>query len=55
MSLNSQIDQDIKTAMIAKDAPRLSTLRFLKSALKYACIEKKTDALEDAEIGRAHV
>lgn len=39
--LNGQIDQDIKQAMIAKDVGRLETLRFLKSAVKYAIIEKK--------------
>ena len=50
MSLQARIDQDMKAAMIAKDALRLSTLRFLKSALKYAAIEKKTDELEDADI-----
>ncbi len=44
--LTTQIDADIKKAMFAKDAPRLDTLRFLKSALKYAILEKKdwTDA-----------
>ena len=35
---------------MAKDAAKLSTIRLLKSALKYAAIEKKTDSLSDAEI-----
>ncbi len=40
MSLQSQIDSDIKDAMRAKDAPKLSALRMLKSSLKYAAIEQ---------------
>ena len=50
MPLYEKIDQDLKAAMMAKDSARLSTLRFLKSALKYATIEKKKDALNDAEV-----
>ncbi|MBI3252214.1 MAG: GatB/YqeY domain-containing protein [Candidatus Omnitrophica bacterium] len=50
MSLQQKIDADLKAAMIAKDAARLSTLRFLKSALKYAAIEKKADTLADADV-----
>lgn len=40
MSLAAQIDQDLKDAMRAKDADRLSALRMLKSSVKYAAIEK---------------
>jgi uncharacterized protein YqeY len=40
MSLLSQIDADLKAAMIARDADKLSVLRMLKSAVKYASIEK---------------
>jgi uncharacterized protein YqeY len=40
MSLAAQIDADLKKAMIAKDAEKLSVLRMLKSAVKYAAIEK---------------
>jgi uncharacterized protein YqeY len=40
MSLVTQIDSDLKAAMIAKDAGKLSVLRMLKSAVKYAAIEK---------------
>ena len=36
--------------MLAKDADRLSTLRLLKSAIGYAQIERKTEALSDAEV-----
>lgn len=46
--LNNQLDQDIKKAMISKDQIRLDVLRFLKSAVKYAMIEKK-DAWSDAD------
>ena len=40
MSLVAKIDADIKAAMIAKEAEKLSVLRMLKSAVKYAAIEK---------------
>jgi uncharacterized protein YqeY len=40
MSLVAQIDADLKKAMLARDADRLSVLRMLKSAVKYAAIEK---------------
>ncbi len=47
--LVAKIEQDIKSAMIAKDEVKLSVTRFLKSALKYAAIEKKVEALSDAD------
>jgi uncharacterized protein len=40
MSLQKQIDEDLKDAMRAKNAARLSVLRLLKAALKNAAIEK---------------
>ena len=40
MSLAAQIDADIKKAMIAREAERLSVLRMLKSSVKYAAIQK---------------
>ena len=40
MSLQVQIDNDIKDAMRARDTARLNTLRMVKSALKNAAIEK---------------
>jgi uncharacterized protein YqeY len=40
MSLVAKIDADLKAAMIAKNAEKLSVLRMLKSAVKYAAIEK---------------
>lgn len=51
MNLQRQIDDDIKTAMKARETERLAVLRMLKSALKNAAIEKGgADAqLDDAE------
>jgi uncharacterized protein YqeY len=40
MSLALKIDEQIKEAMKSKDADRLGVLRMLKSAIKYAVIEK---------------
>jgi uncharacterized protein len=40
MSLTAQIDADLKKAMIAKEADKLSVLRMLKSAVKYAAVDK---------------
>ena len=49
MALADQLQQEIKAAMLAKDAERLNTLRMLKSAIGYVQIEKKTDALSDTD------
>jgi uncharacterized protein YqeY len=51
MSLQKRIDGDLKEAMRAKDAPRLSVLRMLKAALKNASIEKvgADGELEDSD------
>jgi uncharacterized protein YqeY len=49
MALLEKIDRDLKSAMLSKDEARLSTLRFLKSAVQYAAIEK-SGALADAEV-----
>ncbi|HTD68406.1 MAG TPA: GatB/YqeY domain-containing protein [Candidatus Limnocylindria bacterium] len=49
MALADQLQQEIKKAMLAKDADRLNALRMLKSAIGYVQIEKKTDALSDAD------
>ena len=40
MSLQAQVDSDIKDAMRAKDAAKLGVLRMLKTALMNAAIEK---------------
>lgn len=50
MSLLERLSRDLKAAMLAKDAERLSTLRLLKSAVGYAQIERKTESLPDAEV-----
>jgi uncharacterized protein YqeY len=50
MTLLERISQEIKAAMLARDAGRLSTLRLLKSALGYVQIEKKVETLPDAEV-----
>ena len=49
MALQERLGQDIKAAMLAKDADRLSALRLLKSAVSYTQIERKTENLPDAE------
>jgi uncharacterized protein YqeY len=49
MSLQERLGQELKAAMLARDADRLSVLRLLKSALGYVQIEKKTDCLPDAD------
>jgi uncharacterized protein YqeY len=48
MTLQDRIDADLKDAMRAKEAGKLSVLRGLKSALKYAAIEKADAALDDS-------
>jgi uncharacterized protein len=50
MTLQDRISQEIKTAMLARDADRLSALRMLKSTLGYVQIEKKTESLSDADV-----
>ena len=50
MTLLERLAQELKAAMIAKDAERLSTLRLLKSAVGYAQIERTTENLTEAEV-----
>ena len=50
MTLLDHLAQELKAAMIAKDAERLSTLRLLKSAVGYAQIERRTENLTEAEV-----
>ena len=49
--MQQRIDSDLKDAMRAKEAAKLSVLRMLKAALKNAAIEKggATAELDDAE------
>jgi len=50
--LKSQLDQDLRTAMLAGDKTLVTTLRGLKSAILYAEVEKKVrdTGLSDDEI-----
>src|SRR5438105_13574698 len=50
MTLFQRVDSELKEAMRAKDATKLSVLRMLKSALKYGAIEKSG---ADAELNDA--
>ncbi|PYJ87546.1 MAG: glutamyl-tRNA amidotransferase [Verrucomicrobia bacterium] len=47
MTLQERIDAELLDAMRAKDAGKLAVLRGLKSALKYAAIEKSDAHLDD--------
>jgi uncharacterized protein YqeY len=51
MALSQRVDEDLKEAMRAKNAARVGVLRMLKSALKYAAIEKSgaDSELSDSE------
>jgi uncharacterized protein YqeY len=49
MGSQASLSQEIKAAMLAKDADRLSTLRLLKSAVGYAQVERKTESLSDGD------
>jgi uncharacterized protein len=52
MTLQERVDANLKEAMRAKDATKLSVLRMLKSALKYAAIAKSgaEAELSDGEV-----
>jgi len=50
MSLQQQLNDHIKQAMLGKETDRLNTLRLVKSSIGYAQIEAKVDALSDAEV-----
>ena len=50
MTLAEKIDADIKEAMKARDAIKLSTLRMLKAGMKNLEIEKKAEKLEDKDV-----
>ncbi len=55
MKIQERIDSDLKEAMRARDAMKLGVLRMLKSALKYAAIEKLGAEAELAEAEAAQV
>lgn len=50
MSLEQQIDKDYIQAMKDRDSVRSSAISFLRSQIKYARIELKTDKVEDKDI-----
>lgn len=50
MTLLERLSQEIKSAMMAKDAERLGPLRMLKSAIGYVQIERKNENLSDADV-----
>lgn len=49
MSLRAQITEDMKTAMKAKDAPRLAAVRLLIAALKQKEVDERVE-LTDADV-----
>jgi uncharacterized protein len=49
MSLQERLALELKAAMLAKDADRLSTLRLLKSAIGYVQLESKSEVFSDPE------
>ena len=49
MSLKAKITDDMKAAMRAKDAPRLSSIRLLLSAMKQKEVDERVE-LSDADI-----
>lgn len=55
MSLQEQLDHDLKEAMLARDETRKRTLRLVKAAIAYTLVEKRTageltPTLSDAEV-----
>ena len=50
MSFQQRIVDALKQSMLARDAGRTGTLRMVKSAMGYLQIEKKVDALSDADV-----
>jgi uncharacterized protein YqeY len=55
VTLQERLDSDLKEAMRAKDSTTLGVLRMLKSALKYAAIEKSGAEAELSDAGAAQV
>lgn len=49
MTLQERLSQEMKQAMLAKDADRLSALRLLKSVVGYVLVERKAETLSDAD------
>jgi uncharacterized protein YqeY len=49
MTSQERLVQEIKSAMLSRDAERLSALRMLKSSVGYAQIERKTENLSEPD------
>src|SRR5512139_2398163 len=49
MTLKARITEDVKSAMKAKEAPRLSALRLLTAAIKQREVDERID-LDDAQV-----
>ena len=49
MTLQERLAQEMKSAMLTKDADKLSTLRLLKSVIGYLLVERKSETLSDAD------
>ncbi len=49
MSLKAQISEDMKTAMRAKDMPKLGVIRLLQAAIKQREVDERID-LDDAAV-----
>src|SRR6266404_5788658 len=49
MSPQERLAAEMKSAMLARDAERLSALRMLKSAIGYAQLERKTENLSETD------
>ncbi|MGD9786631.1 MAG: GatB/YqeY domain-containing protein [Sulfuricellaceae bacterium] len=49
MSLKARITEDMKAAMRAKDAPRLSAIRLLRAAIKQREVDERIE-LDDAQV-----
>ncbi len=49
MSLQTRLNDELKSAMLARDAERTAALRLLKSAIGYLLIERKNETLPDAD------
>jgi len=50
MTLEEKIEVDLKEALKARDAIRVSTLRMLKAGTKNLAIEKRVEKLEDRDV-----
>lgn len=50
MRLAEKIDQDLKTALKARDTLRVETIRFLKASLLNLAIAKRVEQLEDPDV-----